>query len=290
MPIEIEVALGVLFLFSLLWAIVMSMANAEKILDRLSDHPEGTGEKNRSGMKKIEEFRERMETFKYMANDSESVRLADGFLEWIDAIDNEFCEERTNLQLKIKVLEESVKTWTNECYEAMAKATELKESAKSWEQKYNEANVEAMKIRVDSGQKLRAAQEETNEWKRKYFEPKKEDPLYDAGLLYCGGRDADGMLQKCWDPIVTIQMPRDVYTEQKAKFESQAKEIEALKKQLEIERSVVKFSGLDTYVVHAWKGDSLWKIYRYAPSEEALYDQLHRDGYCRIDYTRKVEA
>lgn len=47
------------------------------------------------------------------------------------------------------------------------------------------------------------------------------------------GRDADGKLQQYGDPIVTIQMPHDVYTEQKAKFESQAKEIEALKTRLE---------------------------------------------------------
>ena len=269
MPIELEVALGVLFLFSLLWAIVMGMANAEKILDRLSDHPEGAGEKNRSGMKKIEEFREHMETFKYMANDSESVRLADGFLEWIDAIDNEFCEERTKLQLEIEA---------------------LKESAKSWEQKYNEANVEAMIIRVDSDLKLREAQEKGNEWKHKYLKVEKaKDTLYEGGLLFCDGRDADGKLQKYGYPIVTIQMPHDVYTEQKAKFESQAKELAEAKEQLEFARGVARLSGLKIYEVHAWKGDSLWKIYRYAPSEEALYDQLHRDGYCRIDYTRKVE-
>ena len=268
MPIEIEVILGVLSLFGLIWAIIMCMANADKILDRLSDPPEDTGEKNRSGMKKIEEFREHMETFKYMANDSESVRLADGFLEWIDAIDNEFCEERTNLQLEIKALEESVKSWENECYEERAKATE----------------------------KLIAAQEETSKWKRKYFKVEKEDPLYDAGLLFCGGRDADGRLQKCGDPIVTIQMPHDVYTEQKAKFESQAKEIEELKKelaeakeQLEFARGVARLSGLKIYEVHGWQGDSLWKIYRYAKSEEALYEQLRRDGYYRIDYTQKIE-
>ena len=47
------------------------------------------------------------------------------------------------------------------------------------------------------------------------------------------GRDTDGKLQKYGDPIVTIQMPHDVYAEQKDKFESQAKEIEALKKRLE---------------------------------------------------------
>ena len=47
------------------------------------------------------------------------------------------------------------------------------------------------------------------------------------------GRDADGKLQQYGDPIVTIQMPHDVYTKQKAKFESQAKEIEALKTRLE---------------------------------------------------------
>ena len=47
------------------------------------------------------------------------------------------------------------------------------------------------------------------------------------------GRDADGKLQQYGDTIVTIQMPHDVYTEQKAKFESQAKEIEALKTRLE---------------------------------------------------------
>lgn len=47
------------------------------------------------------------------------------------------------------------------------------------------------------------------------------------------GRDADGKLQKYGEPIVTIQMPHDVYTKQKAKFESQAKEIEALKTRLE---------------------------------------------------------
>ena len=47
------------------------------------------------------------------------------------------------------------------------------------------------------------------------------------------GRDPDGKLQKYGDPIVTIQMPHDVYAEQKDKFESQAKEIEALKKRLE---------------------------------------------------------
>lgn len=46
------------------------------------------------------------------------------------------------------------------------------------------------------------------------------------------GRDADGKLQKYGDPIVTIQMPHDVYAEQKAKFESQAKEIESLKTRL----------------------------------------------------------
>lgn len=46
------------------------------------------------------------------------------------------------------------------------------------------------------------------------------------------GRDADGKLQKYGDPIVTIQMPHDVYTKQKAKFESQAKEIESLKARL----------------------------------------------------------
>ena len=46
------------------------------------------------------------------------------------------------------------------------------------------------------------------------------------------GRDTDGKLQKYGDPIVTIQMPHDVYTKQKAKFESQTKEIESLKARL----------------------------------------------------------
>lgn len=285
MPIEIEVILGVLFLFSLLWAIVMGMANAEKILDRLSELPKERHEepherkkgifeqwkdsKYETGTKKIQEFRERMVTFKYMANDSESVRLADGFLEWIDAINDEFCEERTKLQLEVEA---------------------LKESAKSLEQKYNEASVEAMKIRVDSDQKLRAAQEETNEWKRKYFKVEKaKDTLYEGGLLFCDGRDADGKLQKCVDPIVTIQMPHDVYTEQKAKFESQAKELAEVKEQLEFARGVARLSGLKIYEVHGWQGDSLWKIYRYAQSEEALHEQLRRDGYYRIDYTQKIE-
>lgn len=275
-PIEITVILGVLSLFGLIWAIIMCMANADKILDRLSDPPEDTGEKNRSGMKTIQEFRERMVTFKYMANDSESVRLADDFLEWIDAIDNEFCEERTNLQLEINTLEESVKFW---------------------EKKYNEASAEAAKIRVDSDQKLREAQERGNEWKRKYLKVEKaKDSLYEGGLLFCDGRDADGKLQKYGYPIVTIQMPHDVYTEQKAKFESQAKEIEELKKelaeakeQLEFARGVARLSGLKIYEVHGWQGDSLWKIYRYAKSEEALYEQLRRDGYYRIDYTQKIE-
>ena len=278
MPIEIDVILGVLFLFSLLWATVMRMANAEKILDRPSGPPEGTGEKNRSGMKKIEELREHMVTFKYMANDSESVRLADGFLEWIDAIDNEFCEERTNLQLEIE---------------------SLKESVKFWEKKYNEASVEAAKIRVDSGQKLRAAQEETNEWKRKYFKVEKEDPLYKDGLLFCDGRDADGMLMRGMDAAgaVVMQIQLDEFKKLSEQFDKQAKELAEAKKelaeakkQLEIERSVVKFSGLETYVVHAWQGDSLWKIYRHASSQEALYEQLHRDGYYRIDYTQKIEG
>lgn len=53
------------------------------------------------------------------------------------------------------------------------------------------------------------------------------------GATVTTGRDADGKLQQYGDPIVTIQMPHDVYTEQKAKFESQAKEIEALKTRLE---------------------------------------------------------
>jgi hypothetical protein len=211
-----------------------------------------------------------MVTFKYMANDSKQVKLADDFLEWIDAIDNEFCEERTNLQSEIKALEESVKFW---------------------EKKYNEASVEAAKIRVDSDQKLREAQERGNEWKHKYLKVEKtKDPLYEGGLLFCDGRDADGKLQKYGYPIVTIQMPHDVYTEQKAKFESQAKELAEAKEQLEFARDVARFSGLKIYEVHGWQGDSLWKIYRYAQSEEALYEQLHRDGYYRIDYTQKIEG
>lgn len=269
-PIEIVVILGVLFLFGLIWAIIMCMVNADKILDRLSDHPEDTEEKNRSGMKKIEEFREHMETFKYMANDSKQVRIADGFLEWIDAIDNEFCEERTNLQLEIKALEESVNSWKNECYEERAKATE----------------------------KLIAAQEETSKWKRKYFKVEKEDPLYEDGLLFHGGRDADGMLMRGMDAAgaVVMQIQLDEFKKLSEQFDKQAKELTEAKKQLaeakkqlEIERSVVKFSGLETYVVHAWQGDSLWKIYRHASSQEALYEQLHRDGYYRIDYTQKIE-
>jgi chromosome segregation ATPase len=60
------------------------------------------------------------------------------------------------------------------------------------------------------------------------------EPLFPAfgvethidGATVMIGRDAGGKLQQYGDPIVTIQMPHDVYTEQKAKFESQAKEIE----------------------------------------------------------------
>lgn len=67
------------------------------------------------------------------------------------------------------------------------------------------------------------------------------EPLFPAfgvethidGATVTIGRDADGKLQKYGEPIVTIQMPHDVYTKQKAKFESQTKEIEALKTRLE---------------------------------------------------------
>lgn len=66
------------------------------------------------------------------------------------------------------------------------------------------------------------------------------EPLFPAfgvethidGATVTIGRDADGKLQKYGDPIVTIQMPHDMYTKQKAKFESQAKEIESLKARL----------------------------------------------------------
>lgn len=66
------------------------------------------------------------------------------------------------------------------------------------------------------------------------------EPLFPAfgiethinGATVTIGRDADGKLQQYGDPIVTIQMPHDVYTEQKAKFESQAQEIENLKARL----------------------------------------------------------
>lgn len=276
------------FLFVLMLLMALACINAEKILDRLSEPPKERHEerherkkgifeqwkdsKYETGTKKIQEFRERMETFKYMANDSESVRLADGFLEWIDAINDEFCEERTKLQLEVEA---------------------LKESAKSLEQKYNEANVEAMKIRVDSDQKLREAQERGNEWKRKYLKAEKtKDPLYEDGLLFCDGRDADGTLMRGMDAAtsVVVQLQSDESKRLGEQLDKQAKELAELKEELDFEKAVIKNSHMEKYVVHAWKGDTLWKTWRYAPSEEALYEQLHRDGYYRIDYTRKIEG
>ena len=63
--------------------------------------------------------------------------------------------------------------------------------------------------------------------------PPKDVALYVNGAPVLTGRDANGKIVRyIGTKMVTLQMPYDVYAEQKDKFESQAEEIEALKTRL----------------------------------------------------------
>ena len=79
-----------------------------------------------------------------------------------------------------------------------------------------------------------SAMAEAQMWRTEPLYPPKDTALYVNGVPVLTGKDVDGkVVRYIGTKMVTLQMPHDVYTEQKAKFESQAREIEALKKQLE---------------------------------------------------------